>query len=238
MRALLLLALAACSVDPLSLEGKQCPCADGYVCDKPTNRCFLSNGDGGIIDTPATTSCLGGSTVEIYRYAGMYDWIHADPSWSGAAEITQNSSTAQNSYTFKTNADLTAAHDYKVTATMRQIAPGMGDPTMGIALRTQLSTQDKMHYSCMWSFKSKALSIEETSTGAPGLLATKAVAEATTAKPITMEAKIVGGTITCCIREYPSAMVSVANADVTSGYPGLETNRETAAFGSFAVTEP
>src|SRR5258706_58490 len=190
-----------------------------------------------VSDTPAATSCLGGSTTEIYRYAGTYDWIHGDPSWSGAAEITQNSATAQNSYTFKTDANLTATKDYKVTATMRQIAGGTGDPTMGIALRTQLSTQDKKHYSCMWSFKTKSLTIDETSTGNPTALATKAVAEAGAAKPLTMEAKIAGTAISCCIREYPSAMVTATSATVTAGYPGLETNRETAAFGSFAVTQ-
>ena len=239
MRALILVALVACSVDPVSLEGKSCPCAEGYVCDRPTNRCFLGNGDGGVIDTPGTTSCLGGSTNEIYRYAGMFDWIHEDPSWTGMAEITQTSAQVQNSYTFKTNSDLTAAKDYKVTATMRQVTAGSGTPQMGIALRTQLSTQDKQHYACMWSFKSKELTIQETQTGNTTILMTKAVPAAGAAKPITMEAKIVGSTITCCIREYfPTAMVTATSTAVTGGYPGLETTRLNAAFGSFAVTQP
>ena len=241
MRALLVLALAAaaaCSVPAVDLEGKSCPCAEGYVCDKPTNRCFPGNGDGGVIDSRGTTSCLGGSTNEIYRYVGMFDWVHEDASWTGAAEIKQSSIQAQNSYTFKTNADLTAAHDYKVTATMRQTAAGTGEPTLGIALRTQLSTQDKHHYACMFSFKSKTLSIEETQTGNPTTLMMKTVNEAGAAIPLTMEAKIVGSAITCCIREYPTATVSATSTVVTAGYPGLETNRMAAAFGSFAVTQP
>lgn len=241
MRALVLVVLVgvvACSVDPVSLEGKSCPCAQGYVCDRPTNRCFVSNGDGGVVDTPGTTSCLGGSTDEIYRYAGMFDWIHGDASWTGMAEITQTSAQVQNSYTFKTNSDLTAAKDYKVTATMRQVTAGTGTPTMGIALRTQLSPQDKQHYSCMWSFKNKTLAINETQGGSTTALMTKTVNEAAMAIPLTMEAKIVGGAITCCIREYPTAMVSATSATVTAGYPGLETTRMAAAFGSFAVTQP
>jgi len=238
MRVAVLFALAACSVDPLSLEGKQCPCAAGYVCDTPTNRCFLSNGDGGVIDTPGTTSCLGGGTTEIYRYAGTFDWVHEDPSWSGAAEITQTSANVQNSYTFKTNANLSAAKDYKVTATMRQTAAGTGSPAMGIALRAQLSTQDKQHYSCMWSFKAKEIWIQETQAGNTSTLMAKPVAEAGAAKPLTMEAKIVGSTITCCIREYPTAMVTATSTSVTAGYPGLQTERMAAAFGSFAVTQP
>jgi hypothetical protein len=239
MRALLVLLLAAgCSVPAVDLEGKSCPCAEGYVCDKPTNRCFSSNGDGGVIDSRGTTSCLGGSTQEIYRYAGMFDWVHVDASWSGAAEIKQSSSQVQGSYTFKTNAELTAAHDYKVTATMRQTAAGTGSPAFGIALRTQLSTQDKQHYACMFSFKAKELYIEETQGGNTTTLMAKPVAETGNAIPLTMEAKIVGSTITCCIREYPTASVSATSATVTAGYPGLETTRMAAAFGSFAVTQP
>jgi hypothetical protein len=238
MRALVLIALVACSVDPVSLEGKSCPCAAGYVCDRPTNRCFLGNGDGGVIDTPGTTSCLGGSTNEIYRYAGMFDWIHEDASWKGMAEITQTSSQVQHSYTFKTNSDLTAVKDYKVTATMRQTMAGTGDPSMGIALRTQLATQDKQHYSCMWSFKSKTLSINETQGGNTVALMTKTITAATTTIPLTMEAKVVGSTVTCCIREYPMSMLTASSTTVTAGYPGLETDRMAAAFGSFAVTQP
>jgi hypothetical protein len=32
-------AAAACSVPDLELDGKQCPCVDGWVCDEPTNTC-------------------------------------------------------------------------------------------------------------------------------------------------------------------------------------------------------
>lgn len=36
---MLLVALTACALDRVELVGKQCPCADGFVCDAPTNRC-------------------------------------------------------------------------------------------------------------------------------------------------------------------------------------------------------
>ena len=239
MRALVLaVMLLGCSVPDVSLEGKQCPCAQGYVCDRPTNRCFPGNGDGGVIDSRLTTSCLGGSAIEVYRYTGMYDWIHEDASWTGDAEIKQTSAQVQGSYTFKTNAELTALRDYKVTATMRQTTAGSGSPAMGIVLRAQLSTQDKQRYACMWSFKAKELWIEETQAGNTTTLFAKPVAEAGNAITLTMEAKIVGGAITCCIREYPTAMVATTDATVTAGYPGLQTERMAAAFGSFAVTQP
>ena len=33
-------------------------------------------------------------------------------------------------------------------------------------------------------------------------------------------------------------LLQAMNADVAAGYPGLETNRMEAAFGSYAVTQP
>ena len=237
----LLLALGACSVPDVTLEGKSCPCATelGYVCDKPTNRCFHSNGDGGIVDSRSTTSCLGSSGSELYRYTGMFDWIHADPSWTGAAEIQQTSPQAQDSYAYKTSSTFSTAHDYHITATMRQISQGNGTPEMGIVLRAQLSTQDKSRYTCTWSFKSKTLTLSSVTAGSTTSLMTKTVNEASTAIPLTMEAKVVGASLSCCIREYPTAVITgVTNADTAAGYPGLETNRMSAGFGSFAVEAP
>lgn len=235
----LIVALAACSVPATALEGKQCPCTDGYVCDTPTNRCFLSNGDGGVIDSLGVTSCLGGSTQEIYRYAGMFDWLHADATWTGGAEIKQTSVQLQDTYTYKTSAELTNTHDYHVTATMRSIASGNGSPSLGIVLRAQLSAQDRSRYACTWIPKGKELRLEATTGGNTTALGSALVATNTPDAPITMEARVVGSTLACCIREYPSAkLTGLMNADVTSGYPGLQTNRMEAAFGSFAVTVP
>lgn len=229
-----LLLLAACSVPDVSLEGKQCPCADGYVCDTPTNRCFPGNGDGGIIDSLSTTSCLGGSTTEIYRYTGTYDWIDPGGTWTGAAEIKQTSSNVNNSYTFKTNAELAAAKDYRVIASMRPIREGNA-PAYGIVLRAQLQAQDKSRYACSFLPKTKQL-VLESNTATLGMVA---IPDAITTMPMTMEARVVGSTLACCLREYPTAkLTGIMNADVAAGYPGLQTNRMEAAFGSFAVTQP
>jgi hypothetical protein len=234
VRVAALLLLGACSISPVSLEGKQCPCADGYVCDTPTNRCFPSNGDGGIIDSLATTSCLGGSTTEIYRYAGTFDWIDPSGTWTGGAEIKQTSAQINNSYTFKTNAELSAVKDYRVIASMRPIREGNA-PAYGIVLRAQLSPQDKSRYSCTFLPKTKQLLLESSGT----VIGMVMVPDASTTMPLTMEARVVGSTLACCLREYPAAkLTGIMNADVAAGYPGLETNRMEAAFGSYAVTQP
>lgn len=234
--------VAGCSVPELSLDGKQCPCTDGYVCDSLTNRCLATNDGGGIIDTPAATQCLPstGAEPELYRYAGTFDWQHEDASWTGnATEIKQTSRTAQDSYTYKTAAELTAATDYRVIASMREITAGTGSPSVGIVLRAQLSPQNKSRYSCDWSAKDRQLRIELHDGGSSTVLGAAAIAPAATLPTsFTMEAAVVGSTLACCIRELADARlmnVTDPGNTVGTGYPGLTTSRMEAAFGSFVV---
>lgn len=37
----------ACSVEPIDIEGKECPCVPSYICDPRTNRCIIGNATGG-----------------------------------------------------------------------------------------------------------------------------------------------------------------------------------------------
>lgn len=58
----------ACSVEALDLAGKQCPCADGFLCDKATNTCLSSLPtpveDGGTPDSePPKPDASGAITV-------------------------------------------------------------------------------------------------------------------------------------------------------------------------------
>lgn len=233
--------LCGCSVPSLSLEGKQCPCVEaGYVCDTLTNRCLATNDGGGIIDSPAATACLPTTgETELYRYTGTFDWQHEDASWTGDTEIVQTSTTAQNSYTYKTSSDLAAAADYHIISSMRQVQPGTGTPSYGVVLRAQLSAQDKSRYACSWIPKSRELRVDVVQGGS---ITTIASATATTTAAIpttfTMEASITGSTVACCIREIEGARVDNATDPtmaVTMGYPGLQTSRMQAAFGSFVV---
>jgi hypothetical protein len=239
----LAIVLAACSVPELSLEGKQCPCVDtGYVCDELTNRCLMTNDGGGIIDTPAATQCLPAiAETEVYRYTGTFDWQHVDASWMGSAtEIVQTNNNVQNSYAFKTSAELTGAKDVHVISSMRQIQPGSGSPAFGITLRAQLDTQDKSRYSCLWSNKARALYIEVVQGGNATTLRTVPI-PGTNALPttFTMEASVTGSTLACCIREIAAARIAgLMDTAVIAGYPGLQTTRMEAAFGSFVVLKP
>jgi hypothetical protein len=252
MRALALVAafvgslvatLSACSVPTVSLDGKQCPCVDeGYVCDTLTNRCLATNDGGVIIDSPAATQCLGSpaTETEIYRYAGTFDWQHDDPTWTGGAEITQSSSNAQATYAYKTNAELTMAADVHVISSMRQIQSGNGAPALGITLRAQLEVQDKDRYACLWNSKNRELALELTQGGSTTRLRAVTV-PGTEALPtsFTMEASVIGTTLACCIREIAAAkLTGVMDSTESDGYPGVETHRMQAAFGSFVVLKP
>ena len=99
-------------------------------------------------------------------------------------------------------------------------------------LRAQLSTQDKSRYACSFLPKTKQLVLESNTT----TIGMVDIPDASTTMPLTMEARVVGTTLACCLREYPAAkLTGIMNADVAAGYPGLQTNRMEAAFGSFAV---
>lgn len=233
---------AACSVAPLSLEGKQCPCdtASGYVCDEITNRCLATNDGGTIIDSPAATQCLNvpAGESEVYKYIGSFtEWQAEDPGWSGTpTEIRQASSSDQLSYTYPTPAPLTTAPDVHVVATMREINRGTGAPNLGIVLRAQLSPNDRERYTCTWNGKDRLLELHTYSGGSSTQIGAASIGASVPIPPLlTMEASIDGGAIACCIREISAARVSAMDTSVTAGYPGLQTNRMEAAFGSFVV---
>jgi hypothetical protein len=237
------LLLAACSVSELDLEGKQCPCIAGYACDTATNLCRRADGDGGIIDTPAVTPCLGTSGPEIYRYAGMFDWQHEDASWMGGPQIVQTSDNAMNSYAFRTQAELTQANgNYHIIAAMKPTSTSGNSPTIGIVMRAQLDLQKKDRYACNWYPANRELRLEVVGGSSITLMRASAGNVSATAA-VTMEARITGNppTLSCCLREYPTAkLLNIMDpaGTVTNGYPGLGTDRAAATFPSFTVFTP
>lgn len=53
------LALSACFLEAVELEGKACPCADGFVCDLPTRTCRRAEAvpDAGAVDSGVRIPC-------------------------------------------------------------------------------------------------------------------------------------------------------------------------------------
>lgn len=237
MRALPAVALvAACSVPPLSLEGKQCPCTGDYVCDDLTNRCLLGNGDGGIIDTPAATQCLAplATESELYRYTGMFDWTDTGGTWTGnATEIRQTDEMA-NGFAYRTAANLNVAN-VRVISSMRETAQGNGGtPGFGITIRTTLDGAAR--YRCMWTTATKQLAIQREDAGGATPVGTPVTVTGTPPATFTMEVSAAGPVLSCCIRELATARITnVMDATIMKGYPGLEVQRKAMAYSSFVV---
>lgn len=49
-----------CSIDPVDLEGKDCPCAAEYTCDPRTNTCIIGNATGGAAGASTGGAAGGG----------------------------------------------------------------------------------------------------------------------------------------------------------------------------------
>jgi len=93
--ALLALLVAGCSVDPLALEGRECPCIDGWVCDSATNTCIEADGppmDSGVGDTPPVdtgvpTDTAVGDTDGLDSMAPDTTVVDAGPDPTGCDDV-------------------------------------------------------------------------------------------------------------------------------------------------------
>jgi hypothetical protein len=232
--AVVLAVTGGCSVPALSLDGKECPCTDGYLCDTLTNRCLRTNDGGTIIDTPAATNCTASlaNELELYRYTGTYDWIDRGGSWSGTATEIRQTDKMANAFSYRSAANLNVTN-VRVISSMRETDEGNGGtPSLGITLRTTLDGTTR--YRCMWTSGTRQLSIlrDDTTLGAPVTIPAGTMLPAT----FTMEATAIGSTLGCCIRELPTARLSgVIDTAIANGFAGLEAQRKAVAYGSFVV---
>jgi len=229
-----LVGLAACSVPPVSLDGKQCPCTDGYVCDTLTNRCLAGvEGDGGIVlvDSLIATSCTAAlaNETELYRFTDTFDWAEQGGTWSGTASGITQSDKMANGFAYRTSASLNVPN-VRVISSMRETAQGNGGtPGLGITIRTTLDGSTRYRCLLLTGTRQLALFRDDVMIGTP------AATGATLPTTFTMEASGVGGALSCCIREIPSARTTATDTAIPTGFSGLEVQRKAAAYGSFVV---
>lgn len=251
--ALVLVALTgACSVDDLSLEGKQCPCVDDYICNPATNTCerdpvtIDAPGSDGVpaidaVDAPLFTTCLAGpagATLIDEDFADLLGWQTRGGIWSASGvEVEQASLAPGLVYAFPDgSADMS---DVRVASRMR-LDGGTG--SMGIALRVQPVNSGQ--YWCAWAPTTGVLRLEWTRTdGSLGdVLATTQVdtgaipgylAEAA----VVVEAEAVGATLTCCVRDIAGATITATSTRYGSGGPGVRTEVLKAFFDNFLVQQ-
>lgn len=247
-----LVAFGACSVDDLSLEGKQCPCVDDYICNPATNTCqrdpltIDAPGSDGIppidaVDAPLFASCLpgpAGATLIDEDFADLLGWQTRGGTWSSSGVEAEQASTAIGLvYAFPDgSADMS---DVRVASRMR-LDGGTG--SMGLALRVQPVNSGQ--YWCAWAPTTGLLRLEWTRTdGAFGdvLAMTQvdigAIPGYLSEAAVVVEAEAVGATLNCCVRDIAGATVTATSTRYGSGGPGLRTETLAAFFDNFLVLQ-
>jgi hypothetical protein len=225
--------LGACSVPPLDLGGKPCPCVDNYVCVAGTCQRSTIDAAGDAADE----SCLGPPGAELYSFTGTFDWAQAGGSWSASGQqITQTGMAGSLAVAYE---QAVSATSYRVTTTVSAPADG-ANGELGVALSVSNGGEDL--YECMLAAANTQLAVKLDSQGNRSTLGSVAVPAGIGAS-VTMEANLTttGGnpTISCCLRGLASAKllgIVDSSGSVGSGPPGLATFHTAATFDTFVVT--
>jgi len=256
-------ATTACSIGPVDLAGKQCPCADGWTCDTATNTCVGGPADAPSIadasaDAPPGTpdaanppdarvdampgaTCLGAAGGELLfdDFPDLIGWTTTGGVWTAvASEALQSNATTQLAYAYP--AGTSGFVDYRVTTEVRKIA---GTGTIQASLRIQNGNDGQ--YQCAWNPNTGAIAIQwqRTNGNLGGTLAsltvdTSGIPGYDPLAPVTIETQAVGTQLSCCVLEVPGTMLSTADNRYDDGSPGVKTAGASAAFGTFRVNAP
>jgi hypothetical protein len=229
VKALAVLALAACSVPDVELDGKQCPCSDGYVCNTATNTCHRQDAS---IDAPPGGSCLGPEAARLFTvdFASALDLTPGAGTWtaSGGQAMQSDAATAL-AFAYSTSV---VPSDYRVAATL---IPGSGTG-LGVAFRVGLGA--KTMYVCEWRPAAAQLVLAWTNNGGnPTEITSVPVTGGSATAPVTIHAEAKGTTLSCCIDELPSAkLLNVTDTHYANGQPGLMTDNAAASFDDLIVS--
>ncbi|HEY5927483.1 MAG TPA: hypothetical protein VIV11_37620 [Kofleriaceae bacterium] len=241
MRVLVVVALAACSIKPIDYTGKQCPCPEDYDCNRSTNTCTKQLvGDAGNDSQDATDgsviqgdSCLPNPKSNlVYSSVGFTDfpqaWLGSSGQWNlEQGEVKGTNATLPIAWLSHSIGNSNA--NYRVVATMRLIA-GFSDAGLGIAFR--VSGMQGNLYTCTIAPGTGQLELKSWQQGTDLPVASKTVSITDANAMLTMEINIDGMNMTCCLRGYPTAMISGMNGSWISGSVGVATTEAQAAFGS------
>ena len=224
-----LAALAACSVPDLSLDGKQCPCTDGYTCDTPSNTCHPTK----MIDAPPPgSSCLGPEAARLFTldFNTTLQLTPGAGTWAATGgQAKQTDAAAALAFAYSTSS---TPSDYRVAATL---IPGSG-AGLGVAFRVALG--QKTMYFCEWKPGAAQLTLGWTNNGGnPTTIMSVPVTGGSATAPVTIHAEAKGTTLSCCIDELPSAkLMGVMDTHYANGQAGLMTEAATASFDDMVVS--
>jgi hypothetical protein len=242
MRLAAVVAIAGCSVADVDLAGKQCPCSSTYVCDEPTQTCVRPGGDAGADtgDGPTAHSCLGSDPTTSPMFSDPFDnlvrWAIPAGIWMATGGEALSAKTDTYSYAFPILT--TAANDYRVVTTVRQVDHTDVSSAYEIAFRVQGQTGEMFH--CNWEPNDHHIVIQHTGAGGQlsNVLADQMIpvpASFDPLQPVTLELEMMGSMVTCCVREVPGSMIQSGPITLPSGPPGIKSWKMQAAYTDFAI---
>ena len=251
MRAILAIALVACSIPALDPSDKHCPCAAGYTCQTVTNVCVAGLVDGGppvdgatrdVIYQDAPGGCFGATGAVVYQtdFTTFTGWTSSGGTWSvSGGEAIQSNATTTLAFAYPS---ASTGDDYGLLSHMRQTS-GNAAGAIEITFRIQASP-NKGQYHCNWQPNTGVFQLQPTDTSgnSGSFLAAKTIDLSSVAgynadMTITMEVDVRGSNFQCCLHEISGAVLSASDATYTTGGPGLKTFEMAAAFDDFVVTQ-
>ncbi|HEY1960500.1 MAG TPA: hypothetical protein VGH28_33045 [Polyangiaceae bacterium] len=247
-------ALVACSVDPVQLEGRTCPCVAGWVCDG-TNHCVIADGsvspeasdDGG---ADASDADAGNLIFDEEFDGGTLDttnkWVvGGDGNWfiqNGLGEQSNGSSSTAILYA----QGFATATDYHIVTRMHSTGPfdAGQDLAPEIAFRidpTQMAFGVVTNVRCNVDLQQNQLLIQATTTTLNTTLDTTNLPIPPNFDASTwfvLDAVVTGSAAKCTVTfdgNLPTVAVTTNQLPIASGPFGLKTYTTQAEFAYFRV---
>lgn len=231
--------VAACHFDDVAIAGKQCPCPGDYAC--VAGVCVL--GDASSIDAPidggAGTCLTNAKTTLVYQSATLAEFPTGFTTIGGDWMTTPTALHQANEVSSIAVAALTAipgsaSSDYRVVATATQTTGSVGG---AYEVSARISIANKTMYNCNLEPNDGKLVINRTDPGGATAtqLAVMELAGVSPLEPYAIELQVESSELQCCARGIAGASITISDAMLTSGTPGMKTYVMAADFRDFAV---
>ena len=236
-----LIALTACHYADAPIEGKACPCPDGYSC--VANACVAGDiAPDARFDATSTASCIAApkltpvyASATFAEYPTGFATISGDWTTTGAA-LHQGDETAAMAVAYlATNPGSAGDQDYRVVATAAQTA---GGDTGAFEVSGRISAINKTMYSCSYQPNTGLFQVSKiaTSGGDAAALDSAQTTPGDQLGAYTIELQVTGGTVECCVRGIANSHLMAPDAaPLATGVPGVRTFLMAASFSELAV---
>jgi hypothetical protein len=236
-----IIALTACHYADAPIEGKACPCPDGYSC--VANACVAGDvAPDASTDATPTASCIAAPKLTpVYasstfaEYPTGFATISGDWTTTATALHQGNETTAMAVAYLSTNPGSAGDEDYRVVATAAQTA---GSDTGAFEVSGRISATNKTMYSCSYQPNTGAFQVSKIATngGDAAALGSVQTTPGDHFGAYTIELQVSGASVECCVRGVAGSHVQVPDAAaLTTGVPGVRTFLMAASFSQFAV---